>query len=181
MRPGRLDRALCPARSRGFAKSHRRLYSAVSEVITGFDGFVSRYMGDGVLVYFGYPQAHESHAERAVRPALSTVAALGRLAAKSVKLQARIGIATEWVVVGASHALEAFQNTRETARARLRSGSAAAPRGSASRQRAEAGYHRQCTAAKHKPLLRTWWSAKRTSRAVGRWSTPSVKHFRVWL
>jgi len=42
-------------------------HRAVAEVITGFDGFVARYMGDGVLVYFGYPQAHEDDAERAVR------------------------------------------------------------------------------------------------------------------
>ena len=54
-------------------------HRAVTEIITGLDGFVSRYMGDGVLVYFGYPQAHEDDAERAVRAALSTIAAVGRL------------------------------------------------------------------------------------------------------
>jgi hypothetical protein len=42
-------------------------HRAVAEIVTGFDGFVSRYMGDGVLVYFGHPQAHEDDAERAVR------------------------------------------------------------------------------------------------------------------
>ena len=42
-------------------------HRAVAEIIAGFDGFVSRYMGDGVLVYFGYPQAHEDDAERAVQ------------------------------------------------------------------------------------------------------------------
>jgi class 3 adenylate cyclase len=41
-------------------------HRAVAEIIAGFDGFVSRYMGDEVLVYFGYPQAHEDDAERAV-------------------------------------------------------------------------------------------------------------------
>jgi len=75
-------------------------HRAVTEIITGLDGFVSRYMGDGVLVYFGYPQAHEDDAERAVRAALSTIAAVGRLDVKSVKLQARVGIATGLVVVG---------------------------------------------------------------------------------
>jgi predicted ATPase len=72
----------------------------VAEVITGFDGFVSRYMGDGVLVYFGYPSAHEDDAERAVRAGLGLIDAVGRLDVRSVKLQARVGIATGLVVVG---------------------------------------------------------------------------------
>jgi class 3 adenylate cyclase len=45
-------------------------HRAVAQIVAGFDGFVSRYMGDGVLVYFGYPQAHEDDAERAVRAGL---------------------------------------------------------------------------------------------------------------
>jgi class 3 adenylate cyclase len=45
-------------------------HRTVGEIVAGFDGFVSRYMGDGVLVYFGYPQAHEDDAERAVRAGL---------------------------------------------------------------------------------------------------------------
>ena len=45
-------------------------HRAITEIVAGFDGFVSRYMGDGVLVYFGYPQAHEDDAERAVRAGL---------------------------------------------------------------------------------------------------------------
>jgi predicted ATPase len=72
----------------------------VADVIKSFDGFVSRYMGDGVLVYFGYPQAHEDDAERAVRAGLGLMDAVGRLDVKSVKLQARVGIATGLVVVG---------------------------------------------------------------------------------
>src|SRR5580693_961303 len=64
-------------------------HRAVAGVVAGFDGFVSRYMGDGVLVYFGYPQAHEDDAERAVRAGLSAINAVGRLAVKSVKLQTR--------------------------------------------------------------------------------------------
>ena len=57
-------------------------------------------MGDGVLVYFGYPQAHEDDAERAVRAGLGAIDAVSRLDVKSVKLQARVGIATGLVVVG---------------------------------------------------------------------------------
>jgi tetratricopeptide (TPR) repeat protein len=57
-------------------------------------------MGDGVLVYFGYPQAHEDDAERAVRAGLGSIDAVGRLDVKSIKLQTRVGIATGLVVVG---------------------------------------------------------------------------------
>jgi class 3 adenylate cyclase len=53
-----------------------------------------------VLIYFGYPRAHEDDAERAVRAGLASVEAVGRLDAKSTKLQARAGIATGLVVVG---------------------------------------------------------------------------------
>jgi len=75
-------------------------HRAVAEVIAKSDGFVSRYMGDGVLVYFGYPQAHEDDAERAVRAGLGVIDAVSRLNVKSVKLQTRVGIATGLVVVG---------------------------------------------------------------------------------
>ena len=75
-------------------------HRAVAKIITESDGFISRYMGDGVLVYFGYPQAHEDDAERAVRAGLACIDAVGRLEVKSVKLQARVGIATGLVVVG---------------------------------------------------------------------------------
>jgi len=57
-------------------------------------------MGDGVLVYFGYPRAHEDDAERAVRAGLRVIGAVGRLDVRSVKLQARVGIATGLVIVG---------------------------------------------------------------------------------
>ena len=64
-------------------------------------GFVAKYMGDGVLAYFGYPQAHEHDAERAVQAGLALVAAVPKLpTAATVPLQARIGIATGLVVVG---------------------------------------------------------------------------------
>jgi class 3 adenylate cyclase/predicted ATPase len=75
-------------------------HRAVAEVVRSFDGFVAKYMGDGVLVYFGYPRAHEDDAERAVRAGLGVVDVVGRLDVNSVKLQARVGIATGLVVVG---------------------------------------------------------------------------------
>ena len=71
----------------------------VAETARRFDGFVAKYMGDGVLIYFGYPQAHEDDAERAVRAGLEVVTAVARLKAP-VSLQTRIGIATGLVVVG---------------------------------------------------------------------------------
>ena len=64
-----------------------------------FGGFVAKYMGDGVLVYFGYPQAHEDDAERAVRAGLELVAAVSSLKTHAA-LQTRVGIATGLVVVG---------------------------------------------------------------------------------
>src|SRR6266404_1920425 len=75
-------------------------HRAVAEIVTRSNGFISRYMGDGVLVYFGYPQAHEDDAERAVRAGLGAIDAVSRLDVKSVRLQARLGIATGMVVVG---------------------------------------------------------------------------------
>src|SRR5262245_28572004 len=57
-------------------------------------------MGDGVLIYFGYPRAHEDDAERAVRAGLGLIDAIGRLEVGSAHLHARIGIATGQVVVG---------------------------------------------------------------------------------
>jgi class 3 adenylate cyclase/predicted ATPase len=75
-------------------------HRAVAEIVAGFDGFVAKYMGDGVLVYFGYPRAHEDDAERAVRAGLGLIDAVGRLDVKSVNLQARVGLATGLVVVG---------------------------------------------------------------------------------
>jgi class 3 adenylate cyclase/predicted ATPase len=75
-------------------------HRAVTQVVAGFDGFVAKYMGDGVLIYFGYPRAHEDDAERAVRAGLGLIDVIGRLDLPSVKLQARVGIATGLVVVG---------------------------------------------------------------------------------
>jgi class 3 adenylate cyclase len=74
-------------------------HKCVAETIARFEGFVAKYMGDGALVYFGYPQAHEDDAERAVRAGLALVDAVGQLQA-SERLQCRVGIATGLVVVG---------------------------------------------------------------------------------
>ena len=71
----------------------------VAETVRRFGGFVAKYMGDGVLVYFGYPQAHEDDAERAVRAGLELIAAVAGLKTRAA-LQTRVGIATGLVVVG---------------------------------------------------------------------------------
>jgi class 3 adenylate cyclase len=71
----------------------------VAETVQRFGGFVAKYMGDGVLVYFGYPQASEDDAERAVGAGLELVAAVTSLKT-SAPLQARISIATGLAVVG---------------------------------------------------------------------------------
>jgi class 3 adenylate cyclase/predicted ATPase len=71
----------------------------VAETVHRFNGFVAKYMGDGVLVYFGYPQAYEDEAERAVCAGLELTAAVAKLES-GVSLQTRVGIATGLVVVG---------------------------------------------------------------------------------
>ena len=71
----------------------------VAETVQRFGGFVAKYLGDGVLVYFGYPQAHEDDAERAVRAGLELIEAVAGLRS-GAPLQARVGIATGLVVVG---------------------------------------------------------------------------------
>jgi len=71
----------------------------VAETVQRFGGFVAKYMGDGVLIYFGYPQAHEDDAEQAVRAGLELVQAVSGLKS-SAPLQTRVGIATGLVVVG---------------------------------------------------------------------------------
>jgi class 3 adenylate cyclase/tetratricopeptide (TPR) repeat protein len=79
----------------------RAYQSQVRDVVRGYGGYIARYMGDGALVYFGYPQAHEDDAERAVRAGLELVKSIGKLnTAVGEPLNARIGIATGLVVVG---------------------------------------------------------------------------------
>jgi class 3 adenylate cyclase len=76
---------------------------ACSEVIARFNGYIAKYLGDGVLAYFGYPQAHEDDAQRAVRAALGIIEAMRTLNEERgtrVALKVRIGIHTGLVVVG---------------------------------------------------------------------------------
>ena len=77
-----------------------------SEVITRFDGHIAQLLGDGLLVYFGYPHAHEDDAQRAIRAGLGMLAAMGDLRSrlqqvKGIQLALRVGIHTGLVVVGA--------------------------------------------------------------------------------
>src|SRR6516162_2659990 len=74
-------------------------HTCVAEAVRRFGGFVAQYLGDGVLVYFGYPVAHEDDAERAVRAGLELIAAVITLKTPA-SLQTRVGIATGLVVVG---------------------------------------------------------------------------------
>jgi class 3 adenylate cyclase len=75
------------------------LQKCVAETVVRFGGFVAKFMGDGVLIYFSYPQAHEDDAERAVRAGLELVTAVSDLKTHA-PLQTRVGIATGLVVVG---------------------------------------------------------------------------------
>ena len=89
---GRMD----PEDLREIISSYQK---CVADTVGRFGGFVAKYMGDGVLVYFGYPQAHEDDAERAVRAGLELVAAVTSIKAHAA-LQTRVCIATGLVVVG---------------------------------------------------------------------------------
>jgi hypothetical protein len=82
-----------------FANADPGYQKCVAETVRRFGGFVAKYMGDGVLVYFGYPQAHEDDAERAVRAGLELVTEVNALKTRA-PLQTRVGIATGLVVVG---------------------------------------------------------------------------------
>jgi predicted ATPase/class 3 adenylate cyclase len=76
-------------------------HTCIAEVIGRYQGIIARYMGDGVLVYFGYPQAHEDDAEQGVRAGLALVDAVANLRTDfDAALKVRIGIATGTVVVG---------------------------------------------------------------------------------
>ena len=73
----------------------RAYQNTVSGVVARYDGFVAKYMGDGVLAYFGYPRAHEDDAERAVRAGLEIAAAVTSLETRGTeRLAVRIGLAT---------------------------------------------------------------------------------------
>src|SRR6516164_7273866 len=99
----KLSSQLDPEDYRDMVRAYQRV---CSEVITRFDGHIAQLLGDGLLVYFGYPQAHEDDAQRAVRTGLGILAAMGELnqelhQAKGIHLAIRIGIHSGLVVVGA--------------------------------------------------------------------------------
>src|SRR5215831_19178659 len=91
-----LSTRLDPENLREVISAYQR---CVADTVRRFGGFVARYLGDGVLIYFGYPAAHEDDAERAVRAGLALVDAVATLSAPE-RLQVRIGAATGMVVVG---------------------------------------------------------------------------------
>jgi class 3 adenylate cyclase/tetratricopeptide (TPR) repeat protein len=78
----------------------RGYQARVATIIARFGGFIARYVGDGILIYFGWPEAHEANAERAVRAALAVVDTIAQAPVLTEPLQVRIGIATGLVVVG---------------------------------------------------------------------------------
>src|SRR5499427_1972210 len=93
-----LSARLDPEDLRGIITAY---HHCCTELVERNSGFVAKYMGDGVLAYFGYPQAHEHDAERAVRAGLNLVEAVPKLATNAgFPLQVRVGIATGLVVVG---------------------------------------------------------------------------------
>src|ERR1700723_730440 len=91
-----LSEKLDPEELRSLLHAYR---TVCGDVIARYDGFVARYVGDGILTYFGWPTAHEEDAERAVRAALEIVHSVKR-ASSTEDLAVRIGIATGPVVVG---------------------------------------------------------------------------------
>ena len=79
----------------------RSYQDAVAGAVTRYGGHIAKYLGDGVLVYFGWPQAYEDQAERAVRAGLDAISAVSSLTLENVdNLAARVGIATGLVIVG---------------------------------------------------------------------------------
>jgi class 3 adenylate cyclase/tetratricopeptide (TPR) repeat protein len=97
-----LSRRLDPEDYRAVVRAYQ---AACAEVIHHFDGYIAQYLGDGLLVYFGYPLAHEDDAQRAIRAGLGAIAAVEALNPhlerdKGVRLAIRVGIHTGLVVVG---------------------------------------------------------------------------------
>src|SRR6266704_3472432 len=99
----RLSSQLDPEEYRDVVRVYQRV---CSEVITRFDGHIAQLLGDGLLIYFGYPQAHEDDAQRAVRTGLGILNAIGDLnqglqQTQGIQLAIHIGMHTGLVVVGA--------------------------------------------------------------------------------
>jgi class 3 adenylate cyclase/predicted ATPase len=97
-----LSSRLDPEEWRDVVRAYQDTYA---KVIARYDGYIAQYLGDGLLVYFGYPQAHEDNARRAVRSGLAIVEAVGQLNThlaqeRGVSLAVRLGVHTGQVVVG---------------------------------------------------------------------------------
>lgn len=93
-----LSRVLDPEEMNELLKLYR---NAVAGEVARFDGHVTKFMGDGILAYFGWPVAHEDDAERAVRAGFASIESVARLRAPATQsLAARVGVATGLVVVG---------------------------------------------------------------------------------
>ena len=92
-----LSQRLDPEEYRELVRGYQ---SACAQVIAQYDGHVAQYLGDGLLVYFGYPQAHEDDAQRAVSAGVGIVEALSKLAIPGGPLSVRVGLHTGLVVVG---------------------------------------------------------------------------------
>ena len=104
----------------------------VNQTVARYGGFIARYLGDGVLVYFGWPQAREDDAERAVRAALDVAGAIAETSILGEQLHVRIGIATGLVVIGERiGAADSLQHTAigETPNRAARLEAAASPDG----------------------------------------------------
>src|SRR5690349_8124276 len=91
-----LSERLDPEELRDLMQSYQH---ACREVVRGYEGHVAQYLGDGLMVYFGWPRAHEDDAVRAIRAGLEVTEAVSKLAS-STPLRARVGIHTGLVVVG---------------------------------------------------------------------------------
>ena len=92
-----LSTRLDPEDLREVIAAYHRL---AAEIVTRFGGYVAQYLGDGVMVYFGYPEAHEADAENAVRAALELADAMKERFVVHGRHQVRVGVATGLVVVG---------------------------------------------------------------------------------
>src|SRR5262249_1628644 len=98
----RLSSQLDPEEYRDVVRAYQRV---CTDIIQRYDGYVAQLLGDGLLIYCGYPQAHEDDAQRAVRAGLGMLAALGDLnqalqQAKGLQLAIRVGVHTGLVVIG---------------------------------------------------------------------------------
>ncbi|MCP3462644.1 AAA family ATPase [Bradyrhizobium sp. CCGUVB23] len=92
-----LSRRLDPEDLREVLRSYQ---DRVAGAVTRYGGYVAKFIGDGVMAYFGWPCAYEDHAERAVRAGLEALAAVQLLKPDAIELEARVGVATGLVVVG---------------------------------------------------------------------------------